>query len=210
MGHISDLDVMIRDLCHTRLRGLSGLRDLHAGRRGPDQADERVIVSVWASQMQMVEALGSGSESEPAELETIERTTDIGLEVLPIELSLSFTRPDPPRILRIYRGEVRRGELDSYVREARAGTYADAAARHEPNTLYLAVRPPGEFVTVSFWDDWTRIEAATGSNINDPILTQHGERLARGSAVHYELLPEDATVEASLATRPPESGATPG
>jgi hypothetical protein len=173
----------------------TGLLALHAGRRGADAGSERIIVSLWTDRAALVGSLGAADLSEPAPIETSDDAQDVAVRSLPLEVHLRFERPEPPRILRVFRGEVRPGQLEAYVEAARAGTYADASAEHGPHALYLGIDRPSHFLTVSLWSDWSRIEAATGGDIRRPIATRHAERLAGGSASHFELLPDQAAPE---------------
>jgi hypothetical protein len=111
------------------------------------------------------------------------------LDCVPIAVDLPFERADPAQVLRVFRGQVRDGELDLYVEEARNGTLADAAGPHGPLGLYLGPQPPDRFVTMSVWTGWESIEAATHGNIRRPIATSNVARLAGGTATHYEVVP---------------------
>jgi hypothetical protein len=98
-------------------------------------------------------------------------------------------RSEPPRILRVFRGEVREGETDAYLEEARAGTLSDAAMNEGLVALYLGVEWPSRFVTVSAWTGWGAIEEATGGNTRRPLATRNAERLEAFDVGHYEILP---------------------
>jgi hypothetical protein len=100
-------------------------------------------------------------------------------------------REDPPRVLRIVEGTAREGELPRYVREAAAGAARDVAAHHGPLRLYLAVREPDRFVTVSTWAEWADIEASTGSDARRPDATRHAELLVSADVAHFEILPDE-------------------
>jgi hypothetical protein len=156
-------------------------------------------VSVWSDRTALAVALGDGHAGGPTPVEITSDAQEVTVRSLPLVLHLRFERPDDPRILRVFRGEVRPGQLDAYVDAARAGTYADASAEHGPHVLYLAVDRPSHFLTVSLWSDWSRIEAATGGDIHQPIATRHAERLVGGSASHFELLPDQAAPGTSAA-----------
>jgi hypothetical protein len=122
----------------------------------------------------------------------IEAAPEVGpsrIDVVTLAVDLSFELTEPPRILRVFRGQVREGELDLYVEEARNGTLADAAGPHSPLGLYLGAQPPSGFVTVSVWTGWESIEAATHGNIRQPIATSNAARLVGGRATHYEVVP---------------------
>lgn len=186
------LDADLRARCLALVGSSTGLLALHAGRRNADAGSERILVSVWTDRTALVRSLGAGHANGPAPIETPDDAHDVAVQSLPLALHLRFERPEAPRILRVFRGEVRPGQLEAYVDAARAGTYADASAEHGPHALYLAIDRPSHFLTVSLWSDWSRIEAATGGDIHQPIATRHAERLAGGSASHFELLPDQA------------------
>lgn len=99
-------------------------------------------------------------------------------------------RADPARVLRVFRGRVRAGELDAYIDEAATGTRADAAVGHGPLALYLGADPasPDTFVTTSAWGDWSEIERATGGDIRRPVATRHPERLVDADVLHFEVI----------------------
>ena len=96
---------------------------------------------------------------------------------------------DRPGIVRLFEGQVRPGELDAYVDDARAGTLLDAAAGSGPMALYLARRTADAFVTLSVWPDWSTLQDATGGDVERPIATRHAHRLVAWHAEHYESIP---------------------
>jgi hypothetical protein len=162
----------------------SGQRRLIVGRRNADTVAERVIVSVWET----ATALEAWAGVAVRERELVPGIGACDLEVLPLEVRLDMDPGTEPAVLRIFRGTVREGELDSYVREARGGTLADVEAGRGPHALYLAVTPPTRFLTVSLWGDWSAIEQATGGDIRRPVATRHADRLTSGTARHYEIV----------------------
>lgn len=184
MGTLADQ--FVREAMVPGLRARAGVAHVHAGRAGPDDAGERVVVSIWE--------VPSGG-GFPADLSTIldleqsAALARVSVEVFPLELALPFELADEGRILRIFRGQARPGELDMYVEEARDGTYADVAARHGPAALFLGLAQPDGFITASVWPSWESIEAATGGNLRTPIATRHAARLLHGTATHYEIVP---------------------
>ena len=161
----------------------------YVGRRGPDEADEHVVVSLWPSREAMLGALGAEAELRPCGWEATAGLSDARLEILPLALSLSFETDTPSRIVRVYRGTTKLDQFDAYVEDVRNGTLADVAANRGPHAIHLAVEAPRSFVTVSIWSDWSEIEAAEGVSIRRPIATKHEHRLEAGTAAHYEYLP---------------------
>lgn len=187
-GFGADYDALLRRTLLPAFLELPGLRDAYVGRRGPDESGERMIVSIWQSGEAMSAAQGAGG-GDLLEIETAEEVGPCRLESVTLAVDLPFERADPARILRVFRGQVREGELELYVEEARNGTLADAAGPHGPLGLYLGPQPPDRFVTVSVWTGWESIEAATHGNIRQPIATSNAARLVGGTASHYEVVP---------------------
>jgi heme-degrading monooxygenase HmoA len=188
LGFGADYDAHLRRGLLPPLIERPGLRDAYVGRRGRDDAGERAIVTIWESG----EALAAALDADGGERLPIEMAPEVGqyrIEVVPLGVDLSFELPEPPSVLRVFRGQVREGELDLYVEEARNGTLADAAGPHGPLGLYLGPQPPDEFLTVSVWTSWESIEAATRGNIREPIPTSNPVRLVGGRATHYEVVP---------------------
>lgn len=188
LGFGADYDARLRRTLLPALLELPGLREAYVGRRGPDDSGERMIVSIWQSADAMAAAQGAG-DGDLLEIETAEEVGPCRLEYVTLAVDLPFDRADRAQVLRIFRGQVREGELDLYVEEARNGTLADAAGPHGPVGLYLGPQPPDRFVTVSVWTGWESIEAATHGNIRQPIATSNAARLVGGTATHYELVP---------------------
>jgi hypothetical protein len=188
VGLGADYDAHLRRGLLPAFVELPGLRDAYVGRRGPDDAGQRAIVSIWESG----EALAAAVDADGGDRLAIEAAPEVGpsrIDVVTLAVDLSFELTEPPRILRVFRGQVREGELDLYVEEARNGTLADAAGPHSPLGLYLGAQPPSGFVTVSVWTGWESIEAATHGNIRQPIATSNAARLVGGRATHYEVVP---------------------
>jgi heme-degrading monooxygenase HmoA len=186
------IDAVLRDELLPDALVLPGLLDAFVGRRGHAAGDHRVIVSVWQSLGAMESALGDGSPMAPLRNLDAGELEEVCVEVLPLAVVLRMDRPDPPCLLRVYRGETRPGELDAYVEEARAGTLMDAESNMGLVSLYLATAPPSRFVTVSAWTSWAAVEQATGSNVKRPDSTRNARRLVTGTVDHYEILPETA------------------
>jgi hypothetical protein len=179
-------DQFVREAMVPGLRAQADLRHVYAGRAGPDDVGERVVVSVWESPK---------GQDAPVGLLDLERSASIArttVEAFPLILSLPFKLNEEARILRVFRGQARPGELELYVAEARDGTYADVAAAHGPVALFLGIAEPDRFITVSIWTAWDNIEAATGGDLRTPVATRHAERLVSGTATHYEIVPGTA------------------
>jgi hypothetical protein len=182
-------DQFVREAMVPGLRAQPAVGYVYAGRAGPDDVGERVVASVWDDP--------KNGSAPPAlsELLDLERSASIArttVEVFPLILSLPFELNEEAHILRIFRGQARPGELDLYIAESRDGTYADVASRHGPAALFLGLAEPNGFITVSVWTAWDNIEAATGGDLRTPMATRHAERLASGSATHYEIVPGTA------------------
>jgi heme-degrading monooxygenase HmoA len=188
LGFGADYDARLRRTLLPPFLELPGLRSVYVGRRGPDESGERMIVSIWESGAAMSAAQGAG-DGDRLEIETAEEVGPCRLEFVTLAVDLPFDRADPAQVLRVFRGQVREGELDLYAEEARNGTLADAAGPRGPLGLYLGSQPPDRFITVSVWTDWESIEAATHGNIRQPIATSNAARLVGGTATHYEVVP---------------------
>lgn len=182
-------DQFVRQAMVPELRAQPAVRHVYAGRAGPDDVGQRVIASVWEPPD------GEDAPSRLSQLLDLERSESIAqitVEVFPLTLSLPFEMNEEARILRIFRGQAQPGELDMYIAESRDGTYADVAAAHGPAALFLGIAEPDGFITVSVWAAWENIEAATGGDLRTPMATRHAQRLASGSAMHYEIVPGTA------------------
>jgi heme-degrading monooxygenase HmoA len=191
----SVVDERIRDVLVPAAEAAQGLRAFYAGRRGTDETAERVFASVWDSELAV--------DSAAALLGLEPEFGDGKAEVLP--LSIAITAPDhadpPPTIMRIFRGDVRPGEMDTYLEAARRGTLEDIAGETGPLGLYLARVDPGHFVTVSVWRGWDPIMRATGGNLQQPIATRHATLLVGGGAAHYEILPGSVVTRTGAPSR---------
>jgi hypothetical protein len=189
LGSGAAFDAALRDGVLPDLLAIAGIRDAYVGRQGPDENGERVIASVWASRRQMAANLGDSSDIGRFHAELVHDFTSSRLDVLPIQVAVATERSAPPRILRVFRGEIREGETKVYLEESRAGALSDVAMNEGLVALYLAVEWPSRFVTVSAWTGWAAIEEATGGNIRQPLATRNVERLVAFDVGHYEILP---------------------
>jgi hypothetical protein len=192
VGLETALDATLRDELLPEFLEHSGLLDLFVGRHDEGEGDERVVASVWKSHERMTAELGEASLVAPFRPEQAGVIRDGRLEALPLAASVRVPEAGAPAILRIFRGQIREGELDLYVEEARAGAVADAEANEGLIALYLGVDRPSGFVTVSAWTHWAAIERATGGNLRQPLATRNPKRIAAGSVDHYEILPGTA------------------
>ena len=185
----SAFDTVLRDVMVPDLRLFPELLDLHIGRRGPDELGPRMIASVWSSAAAMVAAVGEDFDPPIFHPEFLDETSDRVLEIMPLAMSLRFERASPARIMRALRGSIRSGERAAYIEEARLGTLADVEAGHGPVALHLGTGPGDDaFTTVSVWESWSDIEAATGGDIERPTATRHPERIVDWDASHFEIV----------------------
>lgn len=171
------------------LLALTAIRDAYVGRRGSDEDAERVIASVWESREAMAAELGESSDIDRFHPELSSDFAAGRLDSLPIEIGVHPERAEPPRIMRVFRGEVRVGELDAYLEEARAGTLSDVSMNEGLVSLYLGTARQSRFITVSAWTGWPAIEQATGGNVRRPLATRNAGRIAAFDVAHYEILP---------------------
>jgi hypothetical protein len=185
------IDTTLRDVLLPALCMSPGIVDAYVGRQGPGEVGERFIASVWASNAAMeasAHELQVLDEHVPGVLDP-ERAR---VECRPVAIELRVDRPQIARIMRVFRGQVADGELESYIEDVRTGAFADASANPGLVALYLGIEPPDRFLTVSTWTDWESIASATGGNIYRPISTAHPDRIHAFDASHYEVLPETA------------------
>jgi heme-degrading monooxygenase HmoA len=177
------------------LRGLPGLVDVQVGRRGPDELGPRLIATVWSSHTAMLAGFAEGGEcgddsDEPVfHPEFIGETTQREHECLPLVISVPFDGSRPARILRTFRGRVRPGERDAYIEKARLGFLADIDAGRGPLAIHLGTVPAEDgLVTLTVWDSWSALEAATGGDVRRPMATRHPELILAWDVAHYEVV----------------------
>lgn len=182
-------DSILRTVMLPDLRQMPGCREVHLGRRGPDELGPRLNATVWESRPAMIQAVGEAFDPPVFHPEYVDETTERSLEILPLDFSVPFDGAGTPRIMRTLRGQARPGELRAYIEDARNGTIADVAAGHGPLALHLASLPGTDgFLTLSIWDSWAAIEAATGGDVRRPIATRHPERIISWDATHFEII----------------------
>jgi hypothetical protein len=187
-GSSSEVDETLRATLIPDLVALPGLVDVLVGRRS-DDLTERVVASVWDGSADRSIILDERPVIVQLHPEEEERMADLRVDVATLRLAIRRERSEPPRILRLFRGEVRTGEMGEYIERAHEGTNAEAERDGGPVALYLGTTAPSTFVTVSAWTDWESIEDATGGNIHQPMATKHAELLASVDVRHFELLP---------------------
>jgi hypothetical protein len=182
-------DEILRGVMLPELARLPGVTALYAGRQGPDDIGTRVVVSVWTSRAAMEATMGLDVEQSHFHPEYLPETEDRAVEVLPVELALSFDDADGPAgtaILRFAGGRVHAGQMAAYVESVREGTEADVAAGTGPTALFVARQSEDAFLTLSVWRSWSDIQVATGADLTRPVSTRRAEGLVEFEANHYE------------------------
>jgi hypothetical protein len=184
----SAFDADLRETVVPRLADADGVVDLWVGRHGSREDRARVLASTWrvdpevepggAVDLAALQGLGN-------DVVAVDR-----VEQLPLSVHARFERADPTRILRVFHGQVRSGELERYVDLARTGMLADSVAYDGLIAFALGTRAPDEFTTVSVWSGWPAIEAATGGNTRQPFMTRNAQLLETFTVAHYEVLPD--------------------
>ncbi len=179
------LDPALREEVVPGLLGSAGIGSVYVGRRDGKDAAERVIASVWRA----APAAARGIEARQIDVSGLTPLIDDAREEqLDLAVSVRGRATDEPAIMRVFRGQVRPGELDVYLEEVQSGALADAASNDGIVCLHLGARPPDRFITFSIWTGWTPIEVATGGDIRDPMRTRNGQRIAAHSVAHYEIV----------------------
>jgi hypothetical protein len=182
----SAVDPILRDVVQRLVTG-PGVVDAWVGRQGDRHDQTRVLASTWSREpgpapadLDALADAGVLDDSDPAP----------SVEQLTLAVHARFERAEPARILRVFRGRVRAGELETYVDEARNGMLADAIVNDGLVAFALGGDPPDSFVTVSLWTGWSAIEQATGGNTRKPIATRNSIRLTGFEVTHLEVLPD--------------------
>jgi hypothetical protein len=189
-GLEAPLDVVLREAIVPRLLDRDEIVDAWIGRHGSPSDRTRVVASTWSEEpsgpaADLAALHDPGLAEHPPAIDSVEQ---LGLAV-----NARFERLEPARVLRVFHGIVRPGELDAYVGEARRGMAADAAVNEGLIALMLGTEGSDSFVTVSAWTDWSAIEDATGGNTKRPFATRNSARLASFRVAHFEILPEAPT-----------------
>jgi hypothetical protein len=207
VGFETLVDAALRETCLPALAGHEGIVDAWAGRKSSRSDSRRVLVTTWTeppcattADMQAGEGTaperGLDDQPDAPDLATLRAISEAGTSLaidaaLAVDLAVHFRfdRSDPARILRVFRGTVRPGELDAYVADARSGTMADAVVNDGLVAFALGPAAADAFVTVSAWTGWPAIEEATGGNTRVPIATRNAIRLTGFEVSHFELVP---------------------
>jgi hypothetical protein len=189
-GSESPVDAALREAIVPRLLDHDEVVDAWIGRQSSRSLRTRVLASTWTAEPQaepldLVVLQGPGVTEGPP---IVDRVDHVALAV-----HARFDRPEPARILRVFRGRARPGELDDYVAEARSGMSADAEVNDGLIAFALGIEPPDAFIAVSVWTGWSAIEQATGGNTRRPFSTRNADRLVDFRVVHFEILPETPT-----------------
>lgn len=185
----SAFDGILRDVMLPDLRRMPGLVDVHLGRRGPDELGPRLLATVWVSHEAMADAVGESFDRPVFHPEYLEETTERELEIAPLAVSMASDGTRPATILRTLHGKVVPGQRDVYLEHARQGYLADIDAGRGPLAIHIGTGPgDDDFVTLSVWNAWGTLEAATGGDIRRPIATRHPELILTWEAAHFEII----------------------
>jgi hypothetical protein len=197
-GPDSAVDAVLRGTIVPRLLDDAGAVDAWAGRRGATEG-HRVIASTWTEPLDPGTSSEAASSQRPApdiallcgrDLVELGGADIVDVEELELAIHARFRRSEPARVLRVFHGTVRSGDLPDYIAEARTGMLADARVNEGLVSFVLGHAGGDEFVSVSTWTGWPAIEAATGGNTRQPFATRNTRRLEGFRIVHLELLPE--------------------
>lgn len=190
LGPDSSFDAVLRTEVLPGLLGRPDVVDAWQGRRGTGDGSH-ILVSTWREPWAGepdaapdLVLLGSPS------LAVLGGVDLISVEQLGIAVHAGFDRPEPARVLRVFHGTARPGELADYVEEARAGMTEDSRINDGLVSFVLAHDGIDRFITASTWTTWSAIESATGGNTRQPVATRNSHRLSAFRIVHLELLPE--------------------
>jgi hypothetical protein len=201
---VPGFDARIRDVLVPDVARLPGCLAAYAGRIGPDDDGERMIATVWATRAEMAAGVGEGFDPPVFHPELLGGSTERRLDVLPLRYVLPADRSVDAGILRLVTGLTRPGDQDAYIAAVEAGATGDRATGVGPVALYLGALTPDGFATLSLWDSWDHLEAATGADIRAVGRTRHEELLERWSAEHYEMVPGVGAPIAAPLPEPPE------
>jgi hypothetical protein len=122
---------LIPDLC-----AQPGLLGCWSARQGPDELGPRIVVSVWDGAASVGPTLDPASDT--FDRRYVDETTDWLSELHPVRIFVRFPAGGESRILRLFRGRVRPGELDAYEQEMRSGLDADASGTSGPTAICMA------------------------------------------------------------------------
>ena len=190
MGDEPELDPHLRDVLVPRLLQLPGIRCAFAARRRTDAGAERIVATIWA--MQPTED-AQQQEATLVDQSLGERAAAVRRETVPLAIVIDPRRGVAPSILRLFRGDCREGELESYFEEVRGGAYADATSNDGMVGLYLGAVDGARFLTLSVWSGWDALAAATGGDIHQPFVTRNPTRIVSSEVAHYEVIASGAS-----------------
>lgn len=184
-------DADLRDSVLPDLRRLPGVMRVWAGRQGPGELSDRLIVSVWASREAMKAAQGDDPEDARFHPEHLDDTSNRRLDVLSLVHMEASPTPLVTGILRVTRGSLTDSDMTAYARLV----VRDVTTRHDddtgPRAVIVASDDGLEVVMVSTWPDWAAIESATGASVDDPLRVKRS-RLSGFQVDHYELVDDHA------------------
>jgi hypothetical protein len=197
-GPDSAVDAVLRGAILPRLVDEPEVVDAWQGRRGSADGNH-VLVSTWRD----VPGAATGEAADlrllrHPDLAELGGVQIVSVDELEVAVHATFSRPEPARVLRVFRGTARTGELADYIAEARAGMTEDAQVNDGLVSFVLGHDRDASFVSVSTWTGWPAIEAATGGNTRQPFATRQTRRLAGFQIVHLELLPEAPRPRAAI------------
>ncbi len=188
LGPDSAVDAVLRSTILPRLLEDPAVVDAWQGRRGSADGNH-VLVSTWRDGPEPAGRATDVTLLEAPDL-LLGGVEIVSVESLDVAVHATFQRPEPARVLRVFRGTARPGELADYIAEARAGMTDDARVNDGLVSFVLGDDREASFISVSTWTGWPAIEAATGGNTRQPFATRQTRRLAGYRIVHLELLPE--------------------
>ena len=190
LGPDSAVDAVLRSVVLPRLLGGPDVLDAWQGRRGSADGNH-ILASTWvgAPSAGLAEPLDIAVLRDP-ELVSLGGAEVVSVEELEVAVHAKFERSEPARVLRVFRGLARPGELDEYIEEARAGMTADARINDGLVSFVLGRDRGDAFTSVSTWTGWAAIESATGGDTRHPFATRNSRRLEGYRITHLELLPE--------------------
>jgi hypothetical protein len=188
LGPDSAVDAVLRSTVLPRLLEDPAVVDAWQGRRGSADGNH-VLVSTWRDDPATAERAADVALLQAPDL-LLGGVDIVSVEALEVAVHATFRRAEPARVLRVFRGTARPGELADYIAEARAGMTDDARVNDGLVSFVLGEDGDASFISVSTWTGWPAIEAATGGNTRQPLATRQTRRLAGYRIVHLELLPE--------------------
>lgn len=187
-GPEASVDAALRDVAIPALLREPVVCEAWIGRTGRPEVRRRVLASTWTDAPADPESAPDFIALRTPGVAGSESVVD-RLEQVDVQVHARFDRTDAARILRVFRGRAKPGELDAYVVAARAGMTADAERFDGLVTFVLGPKSADEFLTVSTWTSWTAVEEATGGSVQQPFATRNADRLVDFTVEHHEILP---------------------